>query len=138
MLASMALTNPDKLAMMAAAKGIQPPEGGALPMAPGPSSGMSPTQMINPSAAPMAEGGQTSVAVPQPEVAAPPVDPMAAISGLGALAPPSAGGGGGSGGNPPAPFIPGALASQMPQIMAMLMAGGGGQIPGIGAQILGR
>lgn len=155
-MAKMALENPERLATMAAAKGIAPPAGGmaggmapapaggALPMAPGPATGMSPTQMVNPTGAPTAAGGKATVSVPQPAAAAP--GPTAAqvatattpaASALGALATPSAAAGGGGGGNAPAPFIPGALQPQTLDIVKALMASPT-IAPNLGSLILGR
>jgi hypothetical protein len=158
MMAMLALQNPELLASALAARGARPeqlqggtgiealiggggaPAGGGLPLAPGPTSGMSPTQMVNPIAP---AGGTSPVAVPQPAMPAPAAatNPPPALGDILAGVGPSAGGGGA--GQMRAPGIaPMGQTMAQPNILALMqyLAQGGaapGGMPSLGA-LLGR
>lgn len=134
MLAQLALTNPGALATMAAARGMQPPT----------QTGISPQAMAMPPglSSPIGSG---AAPVPQMPAAGGISDAQRAAlmaaslgQGAGALAAPTAAAGGGGGGSAPGPFIPGALASQMPDILKLLQGAGPATPPPLGALIMGR
>lgn len=127
LVAQMALTNPSALAAMAAAKGIMPPP---VP---------SPTAGVRDQATGAFNMAQTQpTGVPSPAAATAAMVAPAAQTGIGALAAPSTEGGAGRSPWPPQPPQPGgALATQMPQILQLLMGGAPPPAPSLGSLIMG-
>lgn len=161
LLAQLAITNPQALAAIMAAKGAVPPQiAQATPQTPMTGNpGQAPTS-VTPAAPPATNPGPPASIGPQlPAAAGPTASPPAAVppspnggqdmasqmmpgvsAGLGLMAPSAAGGGGGGVRYPPqAPQPPGALSSQLPDILKLLMAGAAPTpTPSLGNLILGR